>query len=343
MRTLRIIVVLLAFLSVEQVRAQSLAFGLFERYLEPLRTQAGIPGLAATIWQNGQMVWERGFGSADVERNTPVFPYTPFPIGDLTEIFGSTLLMQRVERADLQLDDRINRWSALPEAGATVRQVLTHTSTGSYQYSPPRFATLTNIIESYADEPYRLTLAREILDRAAMRDSVPGLDLDQPTPFMRELFDADDLDRYRAVLARVALPYRVDFRGRATRSEFPPPAINAATGLVSSVRDLALFDAALDSGVLLNPNMVSFMRAGAMPGAPTGLGWFVQAYNGEHLVWQFSSTPGAYSALILKVPTRGLTLIMLANSDGLSEPYALQNGDVTASLFAKLFLRIFVS
>jgi CubicO group peptidase (beta-lactamase class C family) len=59
-RTLRIIVVLLAFLSVEQVRAQSLAFGLFERYLEPLRTQAGIPGLAATIWQNGQMVWERG-------------------------------------------------------------------------------------------------------------------------------------------------------------------------------------------------------------------------------------------------------------------------------------------
>ena len=46
--------------------------------------------------------------------------------------------------------------------------------------------------------------------------------------------------------------------------------------------------------------------------------------------------------MIVKVPSRGLTLILLANSDGLSEPFALPNGDVNASVFAKAFLRLFV-
>jgi CubicO group peptidase (beta-lactamase class C family) len=135
----------------------------------------------------------------------------------------------------------------------------------------------------------------------------------------------------------------VDLRGRAVRSEFPPRLINASTGLVTTVRDLQRFDAALDDGVLLRADTLAHMRGGTVPGAPTGLGWFVQSYNGERLVWQFGSMPGAYSSLILKVPSRNLTLIMLANSDGLSEPFALQQGDVTASLFVKLFLRLFVS
>ena len=75
---------------------------------------------------------------------------------------------------------------------------------------------------------------------------------------------------------------------------------------------------------------------------PTGLGWFVQNYNGLKVVWQFGNTPGAYSSLILKVPDRHLTLILLANSDGLSAPFQLQDGDVTSSLFARTFLRLFI-
>ena len=75
---------------------------------------------------------------------------------------------------------------------------------------------------------------------------------------------------------------------------------------------------------------------------PTGIGWFVQTYNGETIYWQFGTIPGAYSSLYLKVPGRHLTLILLANSDGLSEPFPLQNGDVTSSLFARTFLKLFV-
>ena len=74
---------------------------------------------------------------------------------------------------------------------------------------------------------------------------------------------------------------------------------------------------------------------------PSGLGWFVQNYNGERLVWHFGATSGAASSLLIKVPRRDITLILLANSDGLSPP-SISEGDVTASLFAKLFLRVFV-
>ena len=74
---------------------------------------------------------------------------------------------------------------------------------------------------------------------------------------------------------------------------------------------------------------------------PTGLGWFVQKYNGQTIVWQFGQTTNAYSSLMLKIPAKRLTLILLANSDGLSSYFDLASGDVTKSLFAVLFLRLF--
>ena len=46
--------------------------------------------------------------------------------------------------------------------------------------------------------------------------------------------------------------------------------------------------------------------------------------------------------MIIMVPRRGVTLIMLANSQGLARPFSLSAGDVTVSPFARLFLSIFV-
>ncbi|HYT75394.1 MAG TPA: hypothetical protein VEL79_11635, partial [Vicinamibacterales bacterium] len=60
----------------------------------------------------------------------------------------------------------------------------------------------------------------------------------------------------------------------------------------------------------------------------------------ERLVWHFGYVPNAYSSLMLKVPDRNLTFILLANSDGLSAPYQLSAGDVTRSLFATVFLKL---
>src|SRR5262245_66365132 len=83
-------------------RGQSLAFSLFERYLEPLRVQAGIPGMSAAIVQDGQIVWEAGFGLSDVESNTRARPDTPYNVADLTETFTTLMLAQCAQRGLVQ-------------------------------------------------------------------------------------------------------------------------------------------------------------------------------------------------------------------------------------------------
>ena len=74
---------------------------------------------------------------------------------------------------------------------------------------------------------------------------------------------------------------------------------------------------------------------------PYGLGWFIQRERGVRLIWHYGQW-SQYSALYLKVPDRQLTLILLANSGGLSETFPMANGDVMASPFAKAFVRSFV-
>jgi CubicO group peptidase (beta-lactamase class C family) len=326
-------------------RAQNLAFSLFERYLEPLRVQAGIPGLSAAIVQDGQIVWERGFGQADVESNLPARPDTPYNIADLTQTFTTLLLAQCAERGLVQADDPIRRWVPLAtDPPATLRQVLSHTSgpTSVFHFDPARFVQLTHVVESCAGVSYKQALAQSILDRASMIDASPGREIAPVAADGDPLFDAISVDRYAGVLQRLATPYKVDKRGRASRSELPASSVDAATGLIASVRDLAKYDAALD--VIVRPATLTETWTNVTVNGttqPSTMGWFGQTYEGQRVIWQFGVVPDAYSSLILKIPSRRITLILLANSDGLSSPFPLQDGDVTASLFARTFLRLF--
>ena len=72
------------------------------------------------------------------------------------------------------------------------------------------------------------------------------------------------------------------------------------------MRDLAKFDGALDDAVLLHRDTMAAMwtPATTTSGAsmPTGLGWFVQNYNGERVYWQFGLTRDAASSLIVSNP-----------------------------------------
>jgi CubicO group peptidase (beta-lactamase class C family) len=316
---------------------------LFERYLESLRLQAAIPGMSALVIRDNAIAWERGFGRADVERNVDATPLTPYPIGGLSQTMGATLLLKECiqERAGAP-DDPIGLWTPLAaEPAATFTQLLGHvTSLGSYKFDLTRFAAITPAVEACSGMPYEQTVAEEIFSRLSLFDSAPG------TTFVTQTFDDLNLfgtnaPRYSATLARAAIGYRVDVRGRASRTEPPPARGNAATGIVSTARDLARFDAGLRFHILLAPETQARAWTPVGFGFPTGLGWFVQSYNGIPVVWQFGVVPDAYSSLMVKLPTRGLTLILLANSDGLT-PVALEKGDVTASVFARTFLRFFV-
>ena len=321
-----------------------------ETYLDALRQQAGIPGMSAALVRDGSIVWERGYGYANVTSRVRATPDTPYVISNLSEMFAAALLLQCVEQKRIDLDTPVRRYdAATPEEGATTKQLLSHTSADgpgdTFLYSPDRFVHLTQVMEWCAPQPYRKSLAHRIFNRLAMRDSVPGTDLQDPQLSLPEgMFESDDLDRYRQVLERMAVSYKVDAKGRAERLVLPLTPVSASGGIVSTVRDLARFDTALDQMVLLEEDTLnlawhtSFDRRGAP--VPTGLGWFVQIYRNKRVVWHFGYVPNAYSSLLIKLPEYNLTLILLANSDGLSAPYQLGAGDVTKSVFASLFLRL---
>ena len=318
---------------------------LFTRYLEPLRIQAGIPGLSAAITSNGRIIWEDGLGFADLEGRVAAAPHTPYRIASITKTATATLLLQCVEEGRLNLDAPIRTYTtAVPDANATVRQVLamaSDTAAGStYRYDGDRFGTLTAVVERCTGESYRIALARKILDRVGMSDSVPGQDLEAVTAAASAELDVAAQARYRAVLARIAKPYVVR-NNRPTLSDYPPKGINAAAGLVSTVRDLVKYDAAIDAHVLMSASAQQIawtpFRLASGRDSPYALGWFVQSTVAGRAVWHYGQWP-TFSSLILKLPDRGITLILLANSDGLSSRFPMASGDVAVSPLARAFI-----
>jgi CubicO group peptidase (beta-lactamase class C family) len=151
-------------------------------------------------------------------------------------------------------------------------------------------------------------------------------------------------DRFAHALDRMAVPYKLNKKGEAVRSERTQSSLDTSTGIISTVQDLARFDGALlDDGALLKSETLARAwtntRSSSGAALPTGLGWFVQTNEGQKIVWTFGVVDEGYSSLIVRIPARNITMIMLANSDDLGTQ--LSAGDVTASPFARVFLKLF--
>ena len=332
------------------MRADDLTVSFFGDYLESLRRQAGIPGLSAVITGPTDVLWERGLGLQNVERATAAQSTTPYHVDGLTQTITAALVLRCAEEGRLTLSDQIGRFDAKsPEATATIAQVLSHT-TGSgesavFEYRPERVNSLALAVQACTGGSFRSAVAG-LLDRLAMTDSVPGVDVTQISPLDPGISTAS-LQRYAQALERLAVPYLVDRTLHATATQYgaAQSTLRASGGLVSTAIDLARFDLALKRGVLLLPDTMDaawrgVAGAGGQP-LPHGLGWFVQSYNGNRIVWQYGVSDNGSSSLVITIMPRGMTLVLLANSDGLVRPFAMSAGDVTASPFGKVFLGIF--
>ena len=118
---------------------------------------------------------------------------------------------------------------------------------------------------------------------------------------------------------------------------------------MSTVVDLAKYDAALDANTLVTAATKQQMWTPTVSNSgqklPYGLGWFTQSYRSTRLIWHSGFSPPSTSALFLKLPEEGLTLIVLANTDLLSRSYQAGHGDandVMSSLVAVTFYKRFV-
>jgi CubicO group peptidase (beta-lactamase class C family) len=115
---------------------------------------------------------------------------------------------------------------------------------------------------------------------------------------------------------------------------------------MSSARDVADYSMAIDRDMFVRPETKAAAFTNALTtngqGIPYGLGWFVQQSGADKLVWHYGLWT-ANSSLLVKAPAKGLTFVALANSDGLTSPYPLANGDLLVSPVAAEFVRSFVT
>jgi CubicO group peptidase (beta-lactamase class C family) len=331
------------------VRADDLSVSFFGDYVESLRRQAGIPGIAAVIDGATDITWSRGFGSQNLEKSIAARTDAPFELDGLTQMFTASIVLRCVEEGQLALTDRIGQYDpSNPEPNATLADILSHTTAGPagavFDSRHDRLKPLALAVQACPGKSFRASVA-DWLDRLAMIGSVPGADvvsLSPPDP----AFSTDAIARYGGLLAQLAVPYAVDRSGHAAPSQYSATSLTASSGLISTANDLARFDVAIRRGAVLQPDTLALAwraPAGASGQTlPHGLGWFVQTYNGFKVVWQFGVSDNASSSLVIIVPSRSIALVLLANSDGLVNPFALSAGDVTASPFGRVFLGTFV-
>jgi CubicO group peptidase (beta-lactamase class C family) len=89
------------------------------------------PGCAVGVSLNGQSVFEKAFGLAEVEHNIPNTPATIFESGSVAKQFTAAAIVLLAQEGKLSLDDPVRKYiPELPDYGAplTIRQILNHTA-----------------------------------------------------------------------------------------------------------------------------------------------------------------------------------------------------------------------
>jgi CubicO group peptidase (beta-lactamase class C family) len=123
----------------------------------------GTPGLNLAVGYRGKIIWEAGFGYADVATQRPMTPETVYHSGSLGKTYTATAVMHLADQGVIGLDDPINRH--LPFAvqnpkgdrDITIRDLMTHHSglngdAAASRFEPPN-ALLDVVREEFATDP----------------------------------------------------------------------------------------------------------------------------------------------------------------------------------------------
>ncbi|MEM6326237.1 MAG: serine hydrolase domain-containing protein, partial [Bacteroidota bacterium] len=103
--------------------------------LDSLRMAYGAPGMAVAVVHGDRVIYARGFGYRDLERQLPVTVETAFPIGSVTKQFTASLIGLYEHEGRLSLTDRpaehlpeLRFRTATMDALVTIEDLLTHES-----------------------------------------------------------------------------------------------------------------------------------------------------------------------------------------------------------------------
>jgi len=100
-------------------------------YVKAEMQKEHVPGVSLAVIKDGQIVYAKGYGFANVEHQVPAKPETIYQSGSVGKQFTAMAVMMLVEEGKIGLDDKINKYfTDAPEAwkDITIRRLLTHTS-----------------------------------------------------------------------------------------------------------------------------------------------------------------------------------------------------------------------
>lgn len=123
--------------------------------------QAGAASVSVAVVRDGQLVYAKAFGSADLANNRAADVNTRYAVGSISKQFTAAALLLLQEQGKLSLDDRVAKFFPdLTRANeVTIRELLSHTS-GYEDYAPQDY-----IVPDWTQP----TTPRSILDRWAKK------------------------------------------------------------------------------------------------------------------------------------------------------------------------------
>ena len=329
-----------------RIRSISLFLGLFcvclaaradqvDDYLKAQMAEHRIPGLAITVIQNGKQVKTAAYGMANLELKAPVSVETVFEIGSVTKQFTASAILLLAQEGKLSIADPISKYlKGIPESwtNITLRHLLSHTSglksyTGLDGFALTRHLTQEQFIREIARQPLEFQPG-ESWKYCNTGFNLLGFIVENVSgtnywAFLRSRIlqplgmSATTDRRPSAIMPNRASGYEQTNHIHINR-DYDLTDVFAAGALVSTVGDLAKWNAALDCDSLLTASTKDLMWTPVKlnNGKPTkyGLGWFIEPLDGHPNMGHGGSTSG-FSASIQRFPADHLAVIILTNTD----------------------------
>ncbi|MBD1945667.1 serine hydrolase [Coleofasciculus sp. FACHB-712] len=312
--------------------------------LKTIKTQMAeqsVPGLAIAIVQNGEIIFQEGFGYRNIESKDPVTPATLFRIGSTTKPLTVIGLMQLVEAGKLNLDAPVVQY--LPEFKVnpkiTVRQIISHSSGMADMANPygrTDAAALKDYVSSFSPQSafappgVVLSYSNPAFNAAGLViEKVSGMPY---TDYMDKfVFPAlkmfhSTINSDMAMTYPLAVGYETKQTGLETVRPNPNNAAEYPAGFVFSnvqeLANLALFilqDGQLNGKSVLSSSSVQLMKTPVVEVEPIkvsyGLGLIIAEERGASVIGHDGGING-YTSYLKTIPSANLGIVVLANRSG---------------------------
>jgi D-alanyl-D-alanine carboxypeptidase len=300
---------------------------------------ASIPGAIVGVWRPGQPAYVRAFGVRNRRTRQAMSTGLYMRIGSETKTFTVTAVLQLVDRHKLGLDDPIGRYiRGVPDGNLITIRELAEMRSGL-----PSYTANQAWVKRLQANPFRPWTPRQLLPYAYSQKMLfkPGTSFNYSNTntvllgLLVQRLSGESLPVY--ITRHILNPLHLKHTSFPTNARFPSPhasgytnqtangkvadATNwnptwgwAAGAMISNLSDMRAWAKDVATGRLLTRRTQAqrerFLRAPGFGSAGYGLGLFkVGGWIGHN-----GSLPG-YQTLVVYLPSRRATMVILANSD----------------------------